>query len=91
MDFAIPEYGTEEWVDLMCRLEQARYENATGWVVVLADADDGAICQAIGPFEEAEQALVHAGEHDRDWRENEDPEGNAGFVYKIVPFWEPGL
>ena len=90
MGFAIPEYGTEEWVDLMCRLEQARYENAKRWTVVLVDEHSGDICQTIGPFTEAEQALVHAGEHDRDWRETEDPEGNAGFVYKIVPLWGPG-
>lgn len=86
-EFVLPEPGTEEWVDLMCGLDRARYENANRWTVVLVDEDSGEICQTIGPFDEAEQALVFAGEHDRDWKENEDPDGNAGFVYKIVPLW----
>jgi len=87
--FEIPEQGTAEWVDLLCRLDRARYENANAWVVISVDDDSGEICDATGPFPEAEMALVKAGRMDADWKETEDEESGT-WTYKIVPIWAPG-
>lgn len=88
-DFVIPEAGSPEMIDLLCRLEQARYELANAWSVVVADDETGEVCHTYGPFDEAEQALAHAGEHDRDWHEQEGDEAGS-WKYAIVPLWGPG-
>jgi len=89
MDFEIPEPGSPEMVDLLCRLEQARYENATAWCIVVIDDCTGEVCQGCGPFDEPEQALIAAGRQEADWNEHAEPE-EGSFTYKIVPFFEPG-
>lgn len=89
MGFEIPEAGSPEMVDLLCKLEQARYELATAWCVVVADEDTGEVCHTYGPFDEAEQALTYAGEHDREWQEQEGDEAGS-WKYAIVPLWGPG-
>lgn len=88
MDFEIPEPGSPEMVELLCTLERARYELATAWCVVVADNESGEVCHTFGPFDEAEQALAYAGEHDRDWHEQEGESGD--WKYAIVPLWGPG-
>lgn len=87
-DFVLPDPGSPEMVELLCRLDQSRYENARAWVVVVVDPESGQIVQAYGPFEQAEQALVEAGEQAAWWKENA-PELSES-LYKIVPLWESG-
>lgn len=89
MEFQIPEHGTEEWVDLLCLLDRARYENAKAWVVVVIDDDTDEVCNAYGPFDEAEQALIESGRQDAEWKAHADPE-EGNWTYKIVPLWGPG-
>jgi len=88
MDFEIPEPGTDEFVNLLCLLDKARYENAREWIVVVIDDDTGEVVHGYGPFTEAEQALVEAGEQEAWWKENEPEEGTC--TYKIVPLWGAG-
>lgn len=89
MDFAaLPDPGSPEMVELLCLLDQSRYENARAWVVVVVDAESADIVQCYGPFEQAEQALVEAGEQAAWWKENA-PELSES-LYKIVPLWGPG-
>ena len=88
MDFEIPEAGTPEYVDLMCLLDKSRYDNVREWIVVVVDDESGEIIHGYGPFDEAEQALVEAGEQEAWWRENEP--NLATSTYKIVPLWGPG-
>ena len=87
MAFEIPEPGTDEFVDLLCLLDKARYENAREWIIVVVD-ESGEVVQGYGPFEQAEQALVEAGEQEAWWAENEPDEDAC--TYKIVPLWGPG-
>lgn len=89
MDFVLPEPGSPEMVDLICRLEHARYELATAWCIVVADDDVGEICHVFGPFDEPEQALIEAGRQDADWKTSVG-EDEGGWTYKIVPLWGPG-
>lgn len=89
MDFQIPEPGSPEMVDLLCRLDKARYELANAWAVVVADEESGEVCHVYAGFDSAEQAFVYAGEHDREWHEQEGDEANT-WKYAIVPLWEPG-
>lgn len=88
MSFELPEPGTEEMVDLLCRLDKARYDNVREWIVVVVDDETGEIIHGYGPFDEAEQALVEAGQQATWWEENE-PESSPS-TYKIVPLWGPG-
>lgn len=88
MEFQIPEPGTDEFVDLLCRLDRARYENVREWIVVVVDDESGEIIHGYGPFDEAEQALIEAGQQAEWWAENEPDESPS--TYKIVPLWGPG-
>lgn len=88
--FVLPEPDSPEMIDLICKLDRVRHDNATAWVLVLVDDTTGEVCQGYGPFVEPEQALVEAGEQERWWRENNDTEELGTFSYKIVPLWEPG-
>lgn len=88
MGFELPDHGTPEFVDLLCRLDQARSENARAWIVVVVDDDTGEVVHGYGPFEQAEQALVEAGKQETWWAENEPDEPTSS--YKIVPLWGPG-
>lgn len=88
MDFALPEPGSAEMVDLLCMLDQSRYDNAKAWIVVVADAETNEIVHGYGPFGQAEQALAEAGEQAAWWKENA-PELSES-VYRIVPLWAPG-
>ena len=86
--FDLPEPDSPEMVDLLCLLDRARYENAHAWIVVVVDDESGEIVHGYGPFPQAEQALVEAGEQATWWKENEPDEGLS--TYKIVPLWGPG-
>lgn len=83
--FEIPDAGTPEFVDLLCLLDKARYENARAWVVVVVDDESGEIIHGCGPFHEAEQALVEAGEQEAALTAEE-----SSCTFKIVPLWRPG-
>ena len=87
-DFVIPEHGSQEFVDLLCLLDRARYENARAWLVVTVDDESGEIVHGHGPFTDAEDALVAAGEMDNEWQRIADDDST--YTYKIVPLWEPG-
>lgn len=90
MDFEIPEAGSQEFVDLLCMLDRARYENARAWLVVTIDDESGEIVHGHGPFEQAEQALTAAGEMDAEWQRIAEDEDDSTYTYKIVPLWGPG-
>lgn len=85
----MPEPGTPEMVDLICLLDRARYELAKAWAVVVADEETGEVCHVYGGFAEAEQAFLYAGEHDREWHDQEGDTATA-WKYAIVPLWGPG-
>lgn len=88
-EFVIPEPGTDEFIDLLCLLERARYDLAKAWCIVVADEETGEVCHVYGGFAEPEQALAYAGEHDRQWREQESEDAGV-WKYAIVPLWGPG-
>lgn len=86
MEFQIPEPGSSEMVDLLCRLEQARSEHAGAWVVVVIDDETNTVSHVQGPFEQGEQALVAAGEYDASWKAHADPE-EGDWTYAVVPIF----
>lgn len=78
-------------VDLLCLLDRARYQNARAWIVITVDDESGEIVHGHGPFAEAEQALVAAGEQHQEWERERERDPEAGTeTYKIVPLWGPG-
>lgn len=88
MSFEIPARGSDALVDLLCRIDKARYDEAKQFVVVVIDDDTGDVAHATGPFAEPEQALIEAGRQESDWKSHAQPDEGT-WSYKVVPLWEP--
>jgi hypothetical protein len=88
VSFVIPEPGSDAMVDLLCRIDQARYEEAKAFVVIAIDEVTGQVAHTTGPFAEPEHALIEAGRQDADWKAHAEPE-EGDYSYVVVPLWEP--
>lgn len=81
----------EIFANMRVMSDRADRAEAAGWVVLVTDLESGKPVMTVGDFDTPEQALVYAGDRERDPHVGTVVDGEPGWGYKVLPRFEPEI